>query len=93
MEDSTLTSESSHISRRVEAQVRAARITRDATKFDNTIASLNYDVLMEVIGIIRKPPAIAKAQKKIRNWKISSMEQRKKPTITGSGATITTRSR
>ncbi|KAF7277759.1 hypothetical protein GWI33_009181 [Rhynchophorus ferrugineus] len=74
MEDSTMRSETSHISPasfkpaefwktepetwlyRVDAQFRAAGITTDATKFDYTIASLNHDVLSEVIDIIQKPP-------------------------------------
>ncbi|KAF7280530.1 hypothetical protein GWI33_005774 [Rhynchophorus ferrugineus] len=78
MEDSTMTFETSHISRvsfkppefwktepetcfyRVEAQFRAAGITTAATKFDYTIASLNHDVLSEMIDTIRKPPTTNK---------------------------------
>ncbi|KAF7287353.1 hypothetical protein GWI33_001713 [Rhynchophorus ferrugineus] len=78
MEDITITSEISRISRvsfkppkfwktepetwfyRIKAQLRASGITTDATKFDYTITSLNHDVLIEAIDIIRKPPGINK---------------------------------
>ncbi|KAF7275173.1 hypothetical protein GWI33_012114 [Rhynchophorus ferrugineus] len=71
MEDSTITFEASDISRvsfkppefwKTEpvTQPRAAGITTDATKFDYTIASLNHDVLSEMIDTIQKPPTTNK---------------------------------